>query len=52
VARLVPAEATKPRVPGLQGQGYWIADDFDAALPDDLLDLFGGRVNEPGAEEP
>jgi hypothetical protein len=35
-----------------KGQGYWIADDFDAALPDDLLDLFEGRVKEPGAEEP
>ena len=47
VARLVPAEAAKPRKPGLlEGQGYWIADDFDAPLPDDLLDLFEGKGKE------
>lgn len=44
VARLVPAQPAKPRKPGLlEGQGYWIADDFDAPLPDDLLDLFEGK---------
>jgi prevent-host-death family protein len=44
VARLVPAQAVKPRRPGLlEGQGYWIAEDFDAPLPDNLLDLFEGR---------
>jgi hypothetical protein len=49
----VPAEAAKPRKLGLlEGKGYWIADDFDAPLPDDLLDLFEGRVKEPGTEEP
>jgi prevent-host-death family protein len=53
VARLVPAEAIKPRKLGLlEGQGYWVADDFDAPLPDDLLDLFEGKVKEPGTEEP
>jgi prevent-host-death family protein len=53
VARLVPAEAAKPRKLGLlEGKGYWIADDFDAPLPDDLLDLFEGRAKEPGTEEP
>jgi antitoxin (DNA-binding transcriptional repressor) of toxin-antitoxin stability system len=32
VARLVPAEAAKRRVPGLlERKGYWIGDDFDAA---------------------
>jgi prevent-host-death family protein len=47
VARLVPAQAAKPRKPGLlEGQGYWIADDFDAPLPDDLLDLFEGKGKE------
>jgi prevent-host-death family protein len=49
VARLVAAQAAKPRRPGLlEGQGYWVADDFDAPLPDDLLDLFEGK----GTEEP
>jgi prevent-host-death family protein len=53
VARLVPAKTAKPRKPGLlEGQGYWIADDFDAPLPDDLLDLFEGKVKEAGTEEP
>jgi prevent-host-death family protein len=51
VARLVPAETAKPRKPGLlEGQGYWVADDFDAPLPDDLLDLFEGKRKEPGTE--
>ncbi len=53
VARLVSAGTAKPRLPGLlEGQGYWIADDFDAPLPDDLLDLFEGRTKEPGTEGP
>jgi len=53
VARLVPAQVAKQRKPGLlEGQGYWIADDFDAPLPDDLLDLFEGKVKEPGSEGP
>ena len=47
VARLVPAETAKPRKPGLlEGKGYWIAEDFDAPLPDDLLDLFEGKGSE------
>ena len=53
VARLVPAETAKPRKLGLlEGRGDWSADDFDAPLPDDLLDLFEGKVKEPGTEEP
>jgi len=53
VARLVPAMATKPRTPGLlEGKGYWIADDFDAPLPEELLDLFEGKVKEEGTEGP
>ena len=40
IARLVPYRArTKPRTPGLwRGQG-WIAEDFDAPIPE-LLDTF------------
>lgn len=53
VARLVPVAAAGPRTPGLlEGKGYWIADDFDAPLPDDLLDLFEGGKKEPGTERP
>ena len=53
VARLLPAGAAKRRVPGLlEGKGYWIADDFDAALPDELLDLFEGKVKDEGTEVP
>ena len=45
VARLVPLEKSgKPRKPGLLKGKIWISKDFDAPLPDDLLDLFEGRV--------
>lgn len=41
VARLVPIEPPpQPRKPGGSKGKIWIADDFDAPLPDDLLDLF------------
>jgi len=42
VARLVAIEkeALKPREFGRMKGKIWIADDFDAPLPDDLLDLF------------
>lgn len=42
VAKLVPLEPPRPKLRvfgGDEGQ-VWIADDFDAPLPDDLLDLF------------
>jgi prevent-host-death family protein len=42
VARIVALkdEARKPREFGRMKGKIWIADDFDAPLPDDLLDLF------------
>ncbi len=42
-ARLVPLEDTRSlRVPG-RGKGAWrIGADFDAPLPDDVLDAFEG----------
>ncbi|MGH9160586.1 MAG: type II toxin-antitoxin system Phd/YefM family antitoxin [Vicinamibacteraceae bacterium] len=44
VARLVTASPRKPvRRPGALKGKLWIADDFDAPLPDDLLDAFEGR---------
>jgi prevent-host-death family protein len=42
LARLVPLETRQvPRTPGGWEDGVWIADDFDAPLPDDLLAAFG-----------
>jgi prevent-host-death family protein len=43
VARLVPLESTgKARIAGTYAGRIEIADDFDAPLPDDLLDEFEG----------
>jgi len=44
VARLVPVapETKKIRPLGMDRGRIWIADDFDAPLPDDLLKLFYG----------
>jgi prevent-host-death family protein len=43
VARLVPVEAKKKIRPlGMDRGKIWIADDFDAPLPDDLLRAFYG----------
>lgn len=42
LARLVPLEARQTRrEPGGWEHGVWIADDFDAPLPPDLLAAFG-----------
>lgn len=44
VARLVPLEVTgKPRTAGTYAGRIRIKDDFDAPLPDDLLNRFEGR---------
>jgi prevent-host-death family protein len=49
VARLVavePEKATRPM--GFARNEVWVADDFDAPLPDDLLAAFyGGEVPKP-----
>ena len=43
VARLVPISTHKPkRKLGAYGDTIRIADDFDAPLPDELLDAFEG----------
>jgi prevent-host-death family protein len=44
VARLISAKSsTQPRKPGaLKGQ-IWMSEDFDAPLPDDLLEAFEGK---------
>jgi prevent-host-death family protein len=44
VARLVPVPPKKaPRVLGIFRGEFSVPDDFDAPLPDDILDLFEGR---------
>ena len=43
VARLAPLEQKRPRRLGLLKGKIWVAKDFNAPLPDDLLDLFEGR---------
>jgi prevent-host-death family protein len=43
VARLVPLERRPPRRLGRMKGRIWIAPDFDAPLPGDLLDLFEGK---------
>ena len=44
VARLAPlVRSAKPRTPGLLKGKIWVAKDFNAPLPDDLLDLFEGK---------
>ena len=45
VARLVPVTAPGPRRKlGAYGHTIKIADDFDAPLPDEILNLFEGRA--------
>ena len=43
VARIVPVRSTTERRPDQYLDRIWIADDFDAPLPDELLDAFEGR---------
>jgi len=43
IARLVPIAAPGKRPLGLDRGQVWIADDFDAPLPDDILADFEGR---------
>ena len=44
VARLVPVPLKKAqRVLGIYRGQFTVPDDFDAPLPDELLDLFEGR---------
>lgn len=50
VAKLVPIIAeTKKRELGLYRDQIWIAEDFDAPLPDDILAGFLGEEAEPAA---
>ena len=48
IARLVPIASEKKERPlGFARGEVWIADDFDAPLPDDLLaEFYGGELPE------
>ena len=53
VARLVPVEPAKKKIRplGMDRGRVWVADDFDAPLPDDLLkEFYGGEL--PKLERP
>lgn len=41
VARLVPTHAPRERALGRDRQLFEVPDDFDAPLPDDVLEAFG-----------
>ena len=44
IARIVPFEQTPlQRVPGSAKGKSWIAPDFNAPLPDEILDAFEGK---------
>ncbi len=44
VAKLIPIQAkSKPRKPGTAKGKLWIAPDFDAPLPEDVLKSFEGE---------
>jgi antitoxin (DNA-binding transcriptional repressor) of toxin-antitoxin stability system len=51
VARLAESVRPKRKLGTLKGK-IWIPDDFDAPLPDNVLDLFEGKVEEPRTERP
>lgn len=47
IARIVPiSEQTLPRIPGLDRGKVTISPDFDAPLPDDILDAFINPTEE------
>ena len=53
VARLVPiGPEAGPRVLGGDEGAVWIADDFDAPLPDDVIDAFYGAGGRPKRKRP
>ncbi len=47
VARLVPIERPiQRRQLGMCGDRVWMADDFDAPLPDEILNAFEGNISK------
>jgi hypothetical protein len=44
MAKLVPLRQTVRRTPGRARGKIWMAADFDAPLPQELLDAFHGKA--------
>jgi prevent-host-death family protein len=44
IARIVPVRTTAPRQPDTEQGRLTVAEDFDAPLPDDLLQAFESRT--------
>ena len=42
IAKIVPVRARTRRIPDARPAGLWVAEDFDAELPPELLDDFSG----------
>ena len=40
IARLLPMAKHRMRTPGTEKGAFWVAADFDAPLPDDVVDGF------------
>lgn len=51
-ARLVPLKSTVRRRPGGSKGRIWIAPDFDAPLPPEILDAFEGTLDPTSDEKP
>ncbi len=47
MAKLVPLEKKPKRVPGCWEGKVWIADDFDAPLPDDIMKTLDEPIEPP-----
>lgn len=43
VARLLPVAKHRMRTPGTEKGAFWMAEDFDAPLPDFVVEGFDGR---------
>jgi hypothetical protein len=51
--RVLTHKPGDPRLFGLYRELIWVADDFDAPLPDDIIDLFyGSETDEYGMSLP
>src|SRR5712691_2343577 len=46
-ARLVPVKSRTRRRPGGSKGRIWISPDFDAPLPEDILEAFEGKTDSP-----
>lgn len=43
IARLLPMAKRRLRTPGTEKGAFWVAVDFDASLPDAVVEGFEGR---------